>query len=75
MQSVSTELNFNLQVITFSSGRDFSSIIKYENVKRIYPNKQLDLFLQFLTAGVAPNHGNGARALFANQCKYCENSS
>ena len=66
MQSVSTELNSNLQVIPFSSERDFSLVIKYENVKRIYPNKQLDLFLRRLTPGVAPNHGNGARALFAN---------
>ena len=75
MQSVSTELNSNLQVNTFSSERDFSLVIKYENVKIIYPNKQLDCFLQCLTPGVDLNRGNGTRALFANQCKYCESSS
>ena len=45
------------------SERDFSSVIKYENVKRIYPNKQLDCFLQCLTPGMAPNRGIGAGAL------------
>ena len=48
--------------------------LKYVNVKRIYPNKQLDCLLQYLTPAMVHNRGDGSREHFANQCKYYENN-